>query len=236
MAKQPPIRMQWSSDLDKHTGVVPAWTNGMDLWSQLEWPYLLHGHLNLKYLFNRFISCWTSQLYHSYIQKHVFYRVDQAMMWDPLDQLFHLKLEALSWLWSLWLQMFARSETYPLKSKISECTDPILCLASSQAGELVSYMLMAHSGSDLKQGCKILKHISVWSIMFWHLALNNSNNFPLTRFPVSLLCCDHILLFNLIFFFFYIFLHKPLPIHFNWEPLADETLYLYPTSQVEHSN
>lgn len=44
-------------------------------------------------------------------------------------------------------------EAYPLKSKIStECTDHVFCLASSQGGELASYMLMAHSGSDLKRG------------------------------------------------------------------------------------
>lgn len=33
-----------------NSGVVPAWTNGTDLRSQVEWPYLLHGQFNLKYI------------------------------------------------------------------------------------------------------------------------------------------------------------------------------------------
>lgn len=40
--------LTWTED----TGVGPAWTNGTDLPSQMEWPYLLHGHFNLNDIFN----------------------------------------------------------------------------------------------------------------------------------------------------------------------------------------
>lgn len=53
MATQLPLRTQWGTlTLTEDTGVGPAWTNGMDIPSQTEWPYIVDGHFKLNDIFN----------------------------------------------------------------------------------------------------------------------------------------------------------------------------------------
>lgn len=94
-----------------NTGVGPVWTNGTNLASQMEWPYLPDGHFSLNDIFN----CLFYAGLHSNIiaVSNMFNKVRIFWFSGPT---IHLKLEGLSWFRSLGLLIFAQLEAYPLKS------------------------------------------------------------------------------------------------------------------------
>lgn len=86
--------LTWTGD----TGVGSTWTNGTHLPSQIEWPYLLHGHFNLTDIFT---NCLFYAGLHSCIMLAVMCVFSNMLI--KLGRGFsgptvHLKLEGLSWL------------------------------------------------------------------------------------------------------------------------------------------
>lgn len=133
----------------------------------------------------------------------------------------HLKLEGLSWLCSLGLQIFARLETHQSKSLENHLNVPIMLLLAASQGEARApyrhVSAVAWNRDIIFQGSFCLKNQ-----VFWFLTPNNFllKKFQFFHHAFSLFCCDRILMVGFA---------QAFSSHFSWKSSFYNILHLNPS-------